>query len=308
MPLAGLSAGCPSLLAVYGTFGALLFLFTSSSCSRGPPKAGRVAVIASKGPLPAARELEATARPADPPRPNTAVTVLPGAGTEESDPMEAVNPDHPFPVVPTIGVRPWFLTANAVRQALSRSDQEAFDYTTQEQPDQEAQGGWLDQANGRYVAAVSTFQHGDRLLLFDGTGKPVQRVVLDSPSKLYWADVAGDPTRELLIELYMGNNCCDRNMWQVYQLSRQGRLRKVGEFWRLCSVDYHNGRSFESYTCFRNTLTQPRKDELLVTTMEFGESGCEASRPGFPRSLGEKHSWTFDSRRGRFVERRAGRR
>ena len=308
MPLAGLSAGCRSLFVVYGTFGALLFLLASSSCSRGPAKAGSVAVTASKGPLPAARELEAKARPADPPGPNTAATFLPGPGTEESDLVEAVNPDHPFPVVPRIGVRPWFLSANAVRQALSLLDHEPFDYTTQERIDPEAQGGWLDQAKGRYVAAVSTNQHGDGLLLFDGTGKPIQRVVLDSPSKLYWADVAGDPTRELLVDLYNGYQCCDRNLWQVYQLSRQGRLKKIGEFWRLCNVDYQDGRSLKSYTCFRNTLTQPRKGELLVTTMEFGESGCEASRPGFPRSLGEKHSWTFDSRRGRFVERRAGRR
>lgn len=294
--------------SVWRTVLALLCWLGTASCSREPDLAVSLADIASKAPRFATGEMKAKAPLDDPPGVKPAESALPGDGTEQSDPAAIVDPDHPFPMVPTIGARPGFLAVKVVRQALAHADREAFDNTMEREPDRKTQGAWLDEARGRYVAAVSAWEHGDRLLLFDGTGKPVQRVALDSASKLYWADVAGDPTRELVIDLNLSNNCCDLNRWQIFQLNRRGRLRKIGEYWRLHGAEYHDGRELVWHTCFRNALTQPRKGELVITTMEFDEDGCEAADPDFPKALGEKHTWFFDSQRGKFVERRVRKR
>ncbi len=110
-------------------------------------------------------------------------------------------------------------------------------------------------------------------------------------------DLVADPGREVIVSVIDGTALSDwPKEWQIFQLKRGRKFHKIGTI----PVEHVSGAK-DPLTHWQNRITAPERGILRVETTRFQDRGERPSQEA-PTDKGLVRTWTFQKKKGRYVE------
>ena len=190
------------------------------------------------------------------------------------------------------------ITAGTLKKFLPRDGRPSLAELGNYDPVQDLEAAPLNLENSRWLFRHQWGAVEATLFVTDVAGKILgAESFKERTPEVNLVDLVGDGTREIIVSVIAGTALSDwPTGWQIFELKRGKHLHRIGEL-----AASHEAGAKKRTTLWRNEITAPERGLLRAETTTFTSRG---ERPDMdaPTAAGEVRSFTFQKKKGRYVE------